>query len=214
MLHMLSVVSHGLGLTVLLTCSGLGIGIVFGAVLAAGRMSPLRVVRYAATLIVDVFRGVPPIALLLLIYFGFGQSLFTMTGELAAIIGLGLISAAYMAEIFRSGIESVPSGQWEAGHALGLRGVTLLGRVIIPQALIVSVPPAATFAVGLLKDSALASALGVQEITLRAVDEQNRGGSGLLVFAAAGILYLALSLVVGAFGRGLGLRLGRHLERA
>jgi ABC-type amino acid transport system permease subunit len=123
----------------------------------------------------------------------------------AAIIGLGVIAAAYLSEIYRAGLLAVSRGQWEAGRALGFGEWDLLTRIVGPQAIRVVCPPAATYAIGLLKDSAVASVIGVAEVTFRANAEITKSGHALTVFFAAAVMYIVLSLPL-AF-------VSRHVDR-
>jgi polar amino acid transport system permease protein len=112
-----------------------------------------------------VVRVIPPITWLFLIYFGLPQFALRLSTIQAAIIGFSIIASAFMAEIYRSGLLSIPEGQREAAHALGLSAVTTVRHIITPQAFRVALPAIATYGIGLLKDSALASTIGVREIT-------------------------------------------------
>jgi polar amino acid transport system permease protein len=206
--QLLSSIAQGVGLTLYVTGASLLIGGVIGLVLVGAARSPIAVVRGIATLYINVVRVIPPITWLFLIYFGLPQFALRLTTIQAAIIGFSVIASAFMAEIYRSGLLSIPEGQREAAHALGLSTVTTVGHIITPQAFRVALPAIATYGIGLLKDSALASTIGVREITYYAQQSAKQTHEGLLSFVVAGALYIVISLVVAVVSRrvDLGLR--------
>jgi ABC-type amino acid transport system permease subunit len=157
--------------------------------------------------LIDVLRSIPPVTWLFLIFFGLPGAGIRLPAVQAAIVGFAFISAAYLAEIYRAGIIAVPEGQWEGARALGLTERDVLRRVIGPQVLRVVVPPAGAYAIGLLKDSSIASTIGVTEIVFRANLETQRTFDGLPIFLAAAVLYIVLSLPFAVLSRGLDRRL-------
>jgi ABC-type amino acid transport system permease subunit len=156
--------------------------------------------RWLAIGIIDLCRGVPPLVWLLIIYYGISPIL-TLSPLPAALIGLSLISAAYLAENYRAGIENVSRGQREAAAALGLTPANQFWRVIAPQALNLALPPSASYAVSLLKDSAKASIIGVADIIFVAQLEVSRGASAVFVFSVAAVLYLIVGIPLSYFSR-------------
>jgi polar amino acid transport system permease protein len=213
-LDALGPLSAGIVATIVLTAGAFTLGAVIGVPVAAARASRFRVARIAGGAYVELLRGIPPIGWLFIIYYGLAELELRVASLPAAIIGLGLVSSAYLAEIYRAGLRAVPHGQWEAGRAVGLRAGQLYRRVIAPQAIVTVLPPAATYAIGLLKDSAIASAIGAAEITSHALNENQRSAQGLSVFLAAALLYLAISLPLAGLTRGLDGRLSRRLSAA
>lgn len=184
----------GVGYTILITVASLVIGGIIGLPLAAARRSRLAPVRMVAGAYLDVVRGIPPITWLFLIYFGLPQYEIYLEPLAAAIFGLSLISSAYMAEIYRAGLLSIHPGQWEAAHALGMSARTRTTKIIAPQAYRVSLTAVAVYAIGLMKDSALASTIGLHELTYNANEAARESHNGLLAFAIAGAIYVALSI--------------------
>lgn len=148
-----------------------------------------------------VLRAVPPVVWLFLIFFGLPQAGLTFAALPAAVLGLGLIAAAYIAEIWRAGLDGVGAGQRDAARALGLSPLACLRQVTGPQALAIAVPPLGSFLVGLLKDSAIASTIGVNEIAFRALNETQQSLDGLRIFVVTAAIYLALSLPFGLLAR-------------
>jgi polar amino acid transport system permease protein len=206
--ELLPTIARGVGLTLYVTGASLVIGGVIGLVLVGAARSPFAIVRGVATLYINVVRVIPPITWLFLIYFGLPQFALRLSTIQAAIIGFSIIASAFMAEIYRSGLLSIPEGQREAAHALGLSAVTTVRHIITPQAFRVALPAIATYGIGLLKDSALASTIGVREITYYAQQSAKQTHEGLLSFIVAGALYIVISLVVALVSRqvDLGLR--------
>lgn len=214
MWELLELLARGVWTTVVVT----GLSFLSGAVLAI----PLVIVRRSSTpwlrvpalVLVEVTRAVPPLVWLFIIYYGIGSGAVKLDTVQASVIGLGLISAAYLTEIYRAGLDNLPKGQWEASTALGLPRLASVWSVILPQAVITIIPPAATFAIGLLKDSAVASVIGAQDITFYANQQTQVDLNGLGNFAVAGLLYIALSVPVAVVGRVVDRRLTRKLVAA
>ena len=202
---------EGVRFTAILTFGGFLIGAVLAVPVSALRRSRLRPLRVLAIAYVETLRGVPPIAWLFLLYFGLAQVDVRLSPLTAGVLGLGLISTAYLAEIYRAGLRAVPLGQLEAARAVGLGTVATYRHVIGPQAIVTVVPPAAAFLIGLLKDSAIASLIGVPEVTGLALRLTQQEFEGLAIFAAAGLVYIALSVPLATFARWLGARLTSRL---
>lgn len=199
-------IAAGFGTTATLTATSFILGAVVAIPLALARVSSIRVLRTAAGTYIQISRGVPPIVWLFVIYFGLPQLKFHFSSMNAAIVGLSLISAGYIAEIYRAGLNAVPSGQHEAAQALSLPRSAAFAHVTVPQAIVAVVPLAIAYLIGLLKDSAVASVIGAQDITAMALAVSKRSADGLLIFILAGAVYLLLSLPIAGFGRWAGER--------
>ena len=208
----LTTVLQGLPTTVLLTISSFLLGLIGAVPLALGLTGKNIVVRLACRLVVDLIRGVPIIVWLFLLKFGVHVGTFRFEPINAAIVGLGVVSMAYLAEIYRGGIQAVPVGQLEASHALGLRGSTIFFRVVLPQAFRVVSPSIATFFTGLLKDSSIAATIIVSEMVFQsqAFARQHPTAVGILPYIIAGALYIVLSLPIAYLSR----RLDRRMREA
>jgi polar amino acid transport system permease protein len=210
----LAALANGVGITLILTASAFAIGCIAGVPLALARRSRHAMLRMPAATFVEFVRGIPPIAWLFLIYFGLAQQgLLSLQTTTAAAVGLGGIAAAYLCEIFRAAVGSVQRGQWDAARAVGFSSLHIYRDVIGPQAFRVAVPMAATYAVGLLKDSAIASTIGAQDITFHAFEQSQRHADGLTVFVIAGALYVVLSVPLAVVARALDRRLTQRLAR-
>jgi His/Glu/Gln/Arg/opine family amino acid ABC transporter permease subunit len=212
--HYLSALLPGIKYTVIVTAAAFAIGAIVGLPLALMRRSSVFALRALSRAAVDLVRSIPPITVLFLIFYGLPSGGITLDPLPAGIIGLGVIAAAYMSEVYRAGLLAVSRGQWEAGRALGFGEFDLLARIISPQALRVVCPPAATYAIGLLKDSAVASIIGVAEVTFRANAEITKSGHALTVFFAAAVIYIVLSLPLAVVSRHVDRRLRARFSMA
>ncbi|MBA3780866.1 amino acid ABC transporter permease [Nocardioides sp. InS609-2] len=204
-------VLEGLPLTLWLTFASFAIGAVGAIPLALGLRSRCTPVRMLCRLLVDFVRGVPIIVWLFVLKFGLTFGTFRFTPVQAAILGLGVVSAAYLAEIYRGGLQTVPAGQLEAAQALGLSRSTAFGRIEAPQGFRIVSPSVATYLIGLFKDTAIASTIIAPEMVFQAQSfARQNPDQGLITYGYAGLLYIVLSLPVAYFAR----RLDRRLREA
>ncbi|MFS2327602.1 amino acid ABC transporter permease [Brucella sp. H1_1004] len=201
MMDLLLNLLRGVPATLALTAGGFAIGAVLGVPLVLMRKSKRFLPRFLARCFIDVARGIPPVVWLFIIFFGLGTGLIRLTSLQAGIIGLGLVSAAYLAEIYRGGFMALHPGQSEAATALGMPQTDILRFITAPQVLRVSIPPMATFFVGLLKDSTVASTIGVRDIMMYTSQAAQAQSGGFAPFLLAAILYILLSVPVALFSR-------------
>ncbi|HEY8478527.1 MAG TPA: amino acid ABC transporter permease [Spirillospora sp.] len=197
----------GLLLTVALTVLALAGSLAAGVVVAAMRVSPVRVLRAAGMVYVEVLQNIPLLVWLVLAVFGLPEigimaGLFTTSA-----VVLSLYQGAYAAEAIRSGINAVPAGQGEAARALGLTFLQSLRLVVLPQALRTVVQPLGNIAIMTLMNTALAAAVGVVELTATANRVNLAEARPIWIFVAAGLAYMALSGVIGLVTGGLERRL-------
>jgi cystine transport system permease protein len=183
----LPLLQNALLLTLLLSASSFILGCILGLFIALARISSFRVLRYAAFVYVSIFRGTPLLVQLLLIYFGLPRIGIVLEPVPSAIIALTLFSASYLSENFRSGINAVDKGQWEAGLSMGLSYRKLMQRIILPQGLVIAIPTVGSRLIALVKDTSLASTVTVVELT-RVADQ----------VGAATFRYMEMFLMVGA----------------
>lgn len=194
-------VRNGLMMTLVTTIVAYLIALIFGLLLGVMRVSKNPILFHASTLYVELMRGVP--MLVLIIWIGFvvvpflrlqAGDAFPLTNVQGAILGLGFGYAAYLAEVYRSGIESISHGQMEAARSLGMGYVQSMRYVILPQAIRRVVPPLANDLVALLKDSALVSVVAVPEILQMARLYVSRTFRAFEGYNSAAFLYLVLTL--------------------
>ena len=187
---------RGALVTMTLVIGAMGLGLVLGVLLAVGLVYGPPYIRRLFNLYVWFFRGIPLLVLLFLFYFGLFTTLgINISAFAAALIVLGLISAAYQSQIFRGGIHSLPEGQLKAARALGLSDTKAIFFIILPQALRLSIPGWSNEYSIILKDSAVAYALGVAEVMARAHFVASRTYQHLPLYFTAGVIFLILTYV-------------------
>jgi polar amino acid transport system permease protein len=152
-------------ITVEVTVSAGAIGLSLGLVLALFRLSPSRILSSAARLVIDIVRVIPIPPFLYLVYFGFLVTPTKLSPEMAGTIALGVLLAPYMAELYRSGIQSVDTGKVEAGLALGMSPWLIRTRIVFPVAIRVMLPAIGQTLVGTLLDSSFVAVLGGTDVT-------------------------------------------------
>ena len=154
----------GLVVTLLLTAVGILLGTTLGIVLATGRSYASRPLAYLFLIYEKVLRGIPLLVLFFLLYFGLPQIGINLNAFTAAVLGLGLRSSAYQAQIYRGAINSIPEGQIHAAYSLGMSKLKAIRHVIMPQMLRLSIPGWSNEFTILLKDTSLAFGIGVIEL--------------------------------------------------
>ncbi|MGW3608061.1 amino acid ABC transporter permease [Micromonospora sp. NPDC005161] len=208
-LHALSL---GIWTTVSVTLGAFLVGAILGFPLALCRRSKQGWLHWPAVAVVEVLRAIPPLVWLFIAFYVVGQHMTSITPFQAAVGGLGLIAAAYMSEVYRAGMNAVPAGQWEAAAATSLSRLVTYRKVVLPQAALIVLPPASTYLIALLKDSAVASVVGTTDITFLAFQEARVTLDGLNVFLIAAGLYLILSVPVALVARTADRLVARRLE--
>lgn len=194
--------------TFLLSALGSLFGLVAGFGLAVCRRTTataLAPLRLLSIIIVELFRRVPFLVTLMLLFFAFQLSLGNTPVFIVAVATVCLIATAYIAEIIRAGLDSVHRTQWDAAAAMNMSLWQALRLVVLPQAWKVILPPAFSFFILFIKDTALASQIGVLELTYAGKVLNNKGFSAALVFGTVLVLYFALSYPL--------TRLGAFMER-
>jgi len=181
--------------TLQLTAASFVIAMVVGAVVALARTSRSVVLQWLSILFIEIGRGTPALVILFVIYFGlpgvFPQLEFD--SFTAAAVGLGLQGGALLAEVFRAGIEAIERGQREASLSLGMRPSQTMRYVIAPQAIRIVLPPVGNYAIGLLKDTSIASIIAAPELMLRAKDLASSSFMPMHLYVLAALIYFAMS---------------------
>jgi polar amino acid transport system permease protein len=176
--------------------SGLALGLVL-AILRSFRVLPLSAL---IVVFADVLRALPPLVLLLLIYFGLPNVGINLPSFMVLWLVLALVLAAFAEEIFWAGILSVPKGQWEAARSTGLSFLATMTYVVLPQALRLTVPPITNRTVAITKNTALGTVIGVGEILNQATTAQSFSGNATPLMMGA-IAYVILFIPVVVLGR-------------
>ncbi|MFF7709499.1 ABC transporter permease subunit [Pseudomonas sp. NPDC007930] len=179
-----------------LTLAAFALALVLGLLLALMRLSPRFGLRALASAYLELFRNVPILTQLFILYFGLTHLGITLPAAVAAILGFGLNGAAMLCEVFRSAILTVDRGQGEAAQAIGLPRAKVLRLIVLPQALRVALPGMGSFAIGLLKDTSLASAAAVPELAFRARMLVSETYQTNLIYLLVAVIYLLLSLAL------------------
>jgi His/Glu/Gln/Arg/opine family amino acid ABC transporter permease subunit len=199
--------AYAAGQTAKMMLVAFAVALVFGAVLVLMRRSRIRIVSGIARAYITVMRGTPVLAQLFFIYFGLAEMGLVLSSWQAAIIGLGGNSAAYVAEIYRAGFESVSHGQIEAARSLGLRRFQITRLVVLPQMVTVVLPPLANQSVVLIKETSVASLIAAPELMHVARDLAAEFYMPLELYLLSGLMYLLLAFPLSVLARQLETRL-------
>ena len=191
---------EGLGVTVALAVLIIAAGLALGLGLAVLRCLGLRMLDWAIIFVVDLFRALPPLVLIVLIYFGLPAAGIGFSGFWATWLALTLVLMAFAEEIFWGSICAVPKGQWEAGRAIGLRFLPTMRLIVLPQALRIAIPPLTNRTIAITKGTALGSVVAVAEILGAAQSGMAFSGNPTPLMLGA-MAYLLLFLPVVIAGR-------------
>ena len=204
----------GAGISLLLALGALLIGMVIGILLAAGRLSKVKILNWLCSIYVEIFRGTPMLLQIMFFYLGIPVLIRMITGVrvrmdvyAVALTALSLNSGAYQCELFRSGIQGVDKGQWEACETLGISYWPMMFQVILPQAFKRIIPPLVSEFITLIKDSSLASCIGACELMRNAQTLGAQYYNYLIPLIVAGVMYLCMTLIISWLARKLERRL-------
>lgn len=191
---------EGFGTTILIFVFTLAISLPLGLVVSFLSMSKLKVVKSVTRFFISIIRGTPLMLQLIIIFYGpgliFGPEHSFKNRFLAVIIAFSINYAAYLSEIFRGGIESIPKGQYEAGEVLGMTKRQVFFKVILLQVIKHIVPPIGNEIITLVKDTSIARMISLVELTDIAFDLRKAQGGGLWPLLAAGIFYYVFNALV------------------
>ncbi|PID15229.1 nickel transporter [Sporosarcina sp. P34] len=197
-----SVISQNMGIfiegalkTLEISAIALLLAIPMGIIIGMGRISRNRFIRILSSAYVEVMRGVPLLVLLIWIFFVLGQFL-KLGSYWASIIGLAVFTAAFIAEIVRSGIQGVPRGQMEAARSSGMTYWQAMRLIVLPQAFRRVLPPLASQFIMLIKDSSLISVIGATELTLNAKNLVATSMRSIEVWTFIGFVYFAMTFTL------------------
>lgn len=192
---------RGLWITVGLGLVSIALGMAGGLALALARLYGPAWLRLVALAYINLFRALPLLVLLVLVYYALPFVGIRLSSFAAAAAALSLVSCAYTAEIFRSGIEAIPKGQFEASRALGLRFWRMMRLVVLPQAVRIVVPPITNNCINVMKDTALASVVAMPDLLKQATQAQALFANPSPLIGAALLYILLLLPMVAAVGR-------------
>lgn len=203
-------ITQGVFTTVYVSTIAITIAFILALLGAAARLSSNGFAIAFASFYTSFFRGVPLLIQIYLIYLGIPQLGYVVGAVPAGILALSLCYGAYMTEIFRAGISSIPRGQWEASRAIGLTPFQAMTRVILPQSMRLIIPPTGNQFISMLKDSSLVSVIGVWELMFLARTQGRAEFRHLEMLITAAVLYWVLSILLEAVQS----RLEKRFDRA
>jgi polar amino acid transport system permease protein len=190
-------VVQGLWITLALALLIIAAGLLLGLVLAVIRSFQVRVVNWTIVIFVDVFRSLPPLVIIVLLYFALPVVGLNWSGFACAWLALSLVLAAFVDEIYWAGITSVHKGQWEAARSTGLGFLATLIYVVLPQVTRMTIPPLTNRTIVIAKNTALASVVAVQEmLTVAQTSLAYAANTSPLTLAALGYILMFLPLVI------------------
>jgi polar amino acid transport system permease protein len=199
-LHSLGYLAQAAAITIAVSFAGIVFGFLIGAGACAARTSRRVGLKRAGAIYVSVFRGVPLLVQLLFIYYFLAEYGLDVPAIVAAVGALALSSAAYQAEILRGALNAVPRGQGEAATALGFAGLDVWRRILLPQALRISIPALINEFILLLKASSLVSVVGITELTRVSMNIASQTYRPFEAYLGGGMFYLAINLCLAALG--------------
>ncbi|MDD4263457.1 MAG: amino acid ABC transporter permease [Firmicutes bacterium] len=188
---------EGALLTVQLTAIAVGFGFIIGIFAGMGRISKNRLIKSISVIYIDFIRGTPLLVQILIVYMGLPQIIGRpIPAMVAAIVSLSINSGAYVAEIVRSGIQSIDKGQTEAARSLGMTHSQTMIHIILPQAVRRIIPPLGNEFIAMLKDSSLVSVIALEELMRKAQLIYTRDYRPFDILIAASIIYLIMTLSI------------------
>ena len=186
-------VPEGIVITFQVTIGAILLAIVFGLIAGLGRISANRYINGIASLYVEVIRGIPLLVQLFYIYYALGRFI-KIPAIMSAIIAMAFCYGAYMAEIFRAGIQSIHKGQMEAALSLGMSRSQAMRQIILPQAFKIVLPPIGNEFIALLKDSSLVSILAVSDLLRRGREYASETFNYFETYTVIALIYLIMTL--------------------
>jgi len=196
----------GAVLTVQITAISVFFGILIGLIMGLGKISKNKLLKIPATIYVDFIRGTPLFVQILMFYFGIPnlvqtifQTNFRIQPMVAAVIVCSINSGAYVAEIFRAGIQSIEKGQMEAARSLGMTHNQAMRYIILPQALRRVIPPLGNEFIILLKDTSILAVIGVEELTRKGQLYVAATFDSFRTYAVVALVYLIMTFTISRF---------------
>jgi polar amino acid transport system permease protein len=184
--------------TIKITLLSFTLASALGLITAAARLSHSKALNLMAKIYIDVVRGIPLLVQIFFIYFGLGKVL-NLDRFAAGVIAISICYAAYLAEIFRAGIQAIPRGQSEAAMSLGMTRFQLWRNILIPQTFRLVIPPLANDFIACLKDTSLVSIIGLRELTRAGTEYYSMHFVDFQTWFLVGVIYLILTLSLTRF---------------
>ncbi|WP_121661975.1 amino acid ABC transporter permease [Metabacillus litoralis] len=210
---LLPMLSGAIQYTIPLTLISFVGGLILALILAMMRLSKTRIIQLPSIIFVSAIRGTPLLVQLFIIFYGLPNIGVNLDPFISAVIAFILNVGAYGSEIIRASILSIPKGQWEAAHTIGMSRWTALRRIILPQAARVSVPPLSNSFISLVKDTSLASLVLVAELFRKAQEIAARTYDFLLLYVEAALIYWVICFILSLVQVVIEKRLNRYVAR-
>lgn len=204
--HFVGVLIGGAVVAVGIMLGALLVAIALGLFLAVIKSTRLKAAGFVADAYVEIFRGIPPLTQLFIIYFGLTYVGIHFDPVPAAILGLGMNGGAVLSDVFRSGMKALHHGQREAALAVGMTPLAAMRYVILPQALRITLPPTANYSINLLKETSIVAAIAAPEIMFYARNLTTQTFQTAQIYLLVAILYFCMCFPL--------TRLTNRLERA
>ena len=198
---------HGASITLGVSAVAVVLASLFGMLAALGRLYGGMVARVLALLYLYLMRGMPLLVMVFAAYYVLPYAGIDVDPTTGGTLVVGLYFGAYMSEVFRAALASVPRGQWDAGRALGMYGRRMMWLVVLPQALRLAGPPFVNTCIMLIKGTSLISVIGLAELTMTGREVVERTFAPFQVFAGVALIYLVICYVLSLCGRALEARL-------
>jgi polar amino acid transport system permease protein len=199
MIEFLPSLLEGAVLTIAVSLLSFVLALVFGLATGIARISRVPPLRVVAACYIQFIRGTPLLLQLFFIYYVLPYAGIVLSPFVSGAMGLTLNYAAYMAEVFRSGIQAIPEGQWEAGASVGMSRRLLMRRIILPQAIRIIVPSLGNFFVSIFKDSALVSVITMRDLMFSGQLLASATYKHFEIFAMVAVIYFLISYPTAKF---------------
>ena len=190
-------IAEGLWITIYISVISMFFALIIGLIISILRLSKIKVLVMFSKAYIEIFRGIPLFVFIIWLYYGLAMvSGINFEPITAGVICLSMQHGGYLAEIYRAGIQAVPRGQWEASFSLGFSIVNTFGRIIFPQAVKIIIPPTANMFIGLFKDSALVSIIGVNELMRQSQIAVSLTFRPFEFYTVTALIYIVLTLLL------------------
>jgi His/Glu/Gln/Arg/opine family amino acid ABC transporter permease subunit len=203
LIHSFPYLLRGAGMTVLMAATAVVPATILGVVLALLQVFGNRALRAAVVAYLFLIRGIPLLVLLTFAYYLLPLTGIDLPPFWAVVLVIAFYYAAFMSEVFRAGILSLPQAQWDAARSLGMTRPLMLQIVVLPQALRLAAPPYVSLCVSLVKATSLVSIVGLWELTMASREVVERTLAPFQVFIGAGAIYFCICYALAVYGRRL-----------